>query len=312
LIRKQIQSFPQVPSRTMAAMAQEKATLSALNGMASASFVAELAALFERAPWVAEAAAPGRPYGSVTALHDAMIEVVRRAPPERQLALIKRHPELGSRVRQVGFTGHSQTEQGELGLDRLGAEEFDRFNRLNSAYRQKFGFPFIICVRRHTRASILRQFEARLAHDAQTEHETALTEIGLIARLRLVAKIEGPGVPVTTGRLSTHVLDLTTGRPAAGMAVTLHEIGDSARGLLRQTVTHADGRTDPPLIAGEPLRIGSYELSFDVGGYFQRTQPAALLFLGVVPIRFNIAEPEEHYHVPLLMTPWSYTTYRGN
>ena len=113
-------------------------------------------------------------------------------------------------MQRAELTDHSQTEQGSLGLDRLSAEEFERFSRLNAAYREKFGFPFIICVRRHTRDSILRQFERRLRNDIASERAAALAEIGLITRLRLVAKVDGPGKPTTTGRLSTHVLDLST------------------------------------------------------------------------------------------------------
>ena len=97
-------------------------------------------------------------------------------------------------------------------------------------------------------------------------------EIGLITRLRLVALVDGPGVPVTTGRLSTHVLDTVSGRPAPGVRIALHEIGDSARSLIKETVTNADGRTDAPLIAGEPLRIGTYELTFHVGDVLRQQQ----------------------------------------
>src|SRR5205814_4062657 len=131
-------------------------------------------------------------------------------------------------------------------------------------------------------------------------------------RLRLVEAVDGPGKPVTTGRLSTHVLDTVSGRPAPGVKIVLHEIGASARGLLKETITNADGRTDAPLIGGEPLRIGTYELSFHVGDYFRHAGAADPPYLDVVPIRFSIAEPEAHYHVPLLATPWSYTTYRGS
>jgi 2-oxo-4-hydroxy-4-carboxy-5-ureidoimidazoline decarboxylase len=282
-------------------------TLGTLNSLQASAFVAELAEVFEHAPWVAEAAARGRPYSTVAALHDAMMAAVRSAPPERQRAFIAGHPELGSRVKRADLTDHSKAEQGSLGLDRLSEAEFDRFSRLNSAYREKFGFPFIICVRRYTRDSILAQFERRLAHDGATEHARALDEIALITRLRLVAKVDGPGMPQTTGRLSTHVLDLAAGRPAKGVAITLHEIGASARGLLCERSTNAEGRTDAPLIANEPLRIGTYELSFRVGNYFRGSG-----FLDIVPIRFSIAEPEGHYHVPLLVTPWGYTTYRGS
>lgn len=298
----------------MAAMTSPSLTLQALNTLDPAPLVAALGEVFEHAPWVAEAVIHNRPYPTVAALHDAMMQAVRAAPPDRQYAFIAGHPELGSRVKRAELTDHSQAEQGGLGLDRLSAEEFDRFARLNTAYREKFRFPFIICVRRHTRDSILREFERRLGHTIEAERERALAEIGQITRLRLVGLVDGPGKPVTTGRLSTHVLDTVSGQPAAGVRIALHEIGGSARGLLRETATNADGRTDAPLIANEPLRIGTYELTFHVGDYFKRRpRPAAgPPFLDEIPIRFSIAEPEGHYHVPLLMTPWSYTTYRGS
>ncbi len=282
-------------------------TLDAVNSAARDAFVAALGEVFEHAPWVAQAAAGGRPYATVAALHDAMVQAARTARAELQLALIAGHPELGSRVKRAELTGHSQAEQGGLGLDRLSAEEFDRFGRLNAAYREKFGFPFIICVRRHTRDSILAQFERRLGNTVQAERERALAEIALITRLRLVGLVDGPGMPRIIGSLSTHVLDTTAGRPAAGLRIALYEIGQSARGVLKESVTNADGRTDAPLIAGEPLRIGTYELVFHVGDYFGGSG-----FLNAVPIRFSVAEPEGRYHVPLLVTPWGYTTYRGS
>ena len=289
-------------------MAPAALTLDRLNALPRNDFVAALANVFERGHWVAEAVAAARPFATVAALHDAMMTAVRAAARAAQLGFIRSHPELGSRVARAELTEDSLAEQGSLGLDRLSDEEFSRFERLNAAYGRKFGFPFIICVRRHTRDSILRQFERRLANDAAAELKTALDEIGLITRLRLNAKVDGPGKTRTEGRLSTHVLDIAQGRPARGVRIALYEIGASARGLLREAVTNHDGRTDAPLIAGEPLRIGSYELQFDIGDYSGGGQT----FLTVVPVRFAIAEPEGHYHVPLIVTPWSYTTYRGS
>ena len=288
-------------------------TLDALNALPAQQFVAALGEVFEHSPWVAEAVVAGRPYATVTALHDAMIGAVRGAADDRRMAFIGGHPELGSRAARADLTADSQSEQGSLGLSSLSAEEFATFSRLNQAYREKFRIPFIICVRRHTRDSILRNFARRLGNDEATEQAQALAEIGLITRLRLNALVDGPGKPATEGWLSTHVLDVTTGRPAPGVRVTLHEIGGSARGLIAETVTNADGRTDKPLISGEPLRIGTYELTFHVGTYFRTTSGGPdVPFLDAVPLRFGISEPESHYHVPLLVTPWSYTTYRGS
>jgi 2-oxo-4-hydroxy-4-carboxy-5-ureidoimidazoline decarboxylase len=289
--------------------------LDRINGSSRQEFLGHLGAVFEQAPWVAEAACEKRPFATVATLYQAMADAVNAAGHVSQLALVRGHPELGGKVARAGaLTAASKSEQGSLGLDRMSAEEFARFENLNAAYGKKFGFPFVICVRRHTRDSILHQFEARLNNDADAELAAALREIGLIARLRLVEAIDGPGAPKTTGRLSTHVLDTYHGRPAAGVGVTLYELGTSARGLLTQARTNAEGRTDEPLIAGVPLRIGTYELQFAAGDYFARAGVAAAdpPFLGVVPVRFSIAEPEGQYHVPLVMTPWSYSTYRGS
>jgi 2-oxo-4-hydroxy-4-carboxy-5-ureidoimidazoline decarboxylase len=212
------------------------------------------------------------------------------------------------------MTAESRHEQGGLGLDRLSDAEFVRFERLNAAYAKRFGFPFIICVRRHTRDSILDRFERRLGSTPDEERATALAEIGHIARLRLNDAVDGPGKPKTDGRLSTHVLDTVSGRPAAGVRIALTEIGAGAESLLAEAVTNADGRTDPPLLSGAPLRIGRYRLDFHIGAYFATNGTAAAdpPFLDIVPVRFSIAEAEAHYHVPLLVSPWSYSTYRGS
>ena len=115
--------------------------------------------------------------------------------------------------------------------------------------------------------------------------------------------------------LTTHVLDTTRGRPAAGVTIELYAVSpDGARTLVAHTKTNADGRTDAPLISATDARSGVFELSFHVGPYF-RAQGAAVAeppFLDVVPIRFAIADPKAHYHVPLVVTPWSYSTYRGS
>ncbi len=293
----------------------ERLSLDHLNGLSAEAFAAALGDIFEHAPWVAAAAAAKRPFATVAALHEAMMQAVRTAPREAQLAFLRGHPELGGKVARAGaMTADSVAEQGSLGLDRLSDAEFERFEALNRAYAARFGFPFIICVRRQTRDAILNEFERRTALPPEGEFAAALDEIGHITRLRLVARVEGPGAPKTEGRLSTHVLDTVTGKPAAGVRVRLYEIGASARALVAETVTNADGRTDKPLIGGQPLRCGIYELEFAIGDYFRRIgQPlAAPAFLDTVPLRFGIAEPEGHYHVPLLATPWSYATYRGS
>ena len=110
------------------------------------------------------------------------------------------------------------------------------------------------------------------------------------------------------GRLSTHVLDTAAGRPAAGVAITLFRLDGDTREKLAEVATNADGRTDQPLLTGADFSPGLYELVFDVAAYF-RGAPA---FYDTVPIRFRVTDASGHYHVPLLVTPWSYSTYRGS
>ncbi len=116
-------------------------------------------------------------------------------------------------------------------------------------------------------------------------------------------------------RLSTHVLDTAHGEPAADVAVTLSRLAaDGTATVLVRTTTNADGRTEQPLLSGDRLELGAYELAFEVGAYFKARgvdlpEPS---FLDVVPLRFGIADPERHYHVPLLVSPWSFSTYRGS
>jgi len=110
------------------------------------------------------------------------------------------------------------------------------------------------------------------------------------------------------GRLTTHVLDTAHGRPAAGLRIDLHRIDAAERSLVTSVHTNADGRTDGPLLNAEQIAPGIYELTFYVGDYF--AEPAR--FLDLVPIRFTVADAEAHYHVPLLCSPWSYSTYRGS
>ncbi len=116
------------------------------------------------------------------------------------------------------------------------------------------------------------------------------------------------------GKLTTHVLDTAQGCPAVGMTVELWRVTPSGAEALVTTQTNGDGRTDGPLLVGESLVVGTYELRFDVASYFAQ-QPLTLPdppFLGWVPLRFSLADTTAHYHVPLLVSPWAYSTYRGS
>ncbi len=292
-----------------------RVSLDFLNDASAERFVAALDGIFEHAPWVAERASAARPFATVAALHDGLMEVVLTSAAEKQIQFLRLHPDLAGKAARAGaIAAASVSEQAGLGLDRLSDEEFSNFERLNAAYREKFGFPFVICVRRQTRDTVLRSFAARLELTVDQERAAALNEIGHITRLRLVERVEGPGVPAVNGRLSTHVLDTLHGRSAAGVRIELFEVGRHARARLADVITNADGRTDAPLMHGAPLRIGTYELLFHIGAYF-RARGVSLPdqpFLDEVPLRFGISDPEGHYHVPLVASAWSYSTYRGS
>src|SRR6202162_4546750 len=201
--------------------------LAELNACSKADFVAALANVFEYSPWIAEQAVSSRPFAGVAPLFDAMKAAVDRAPSELRLALIKAHPDLADKTqRAAGLTAESNAEQNSVGLDRLSDAEYEAFERVNNAYRTKFEFPYIVCVRRHTKDSILRDFERRLPHDAQTETRKSIEEICRIAALRVDQLVTSDDRLGVHGRLSTHVLDTHSGRPAAGIEVELVELSD--------------------------------------------------------------------------------------
>ena len=289
-------------------------SLEELNAADRQRFVAALGLIYEHSPWVAEAAAARRPFKTLAALHESMSGAVVAADDSRKLSLLNAHPDLAGKVAR-NLTADSRAEQQGAGLDRLSENEFNEFRRLNETYRKKFGFPFIICVRRHTRDSVLRQFELRTKNSLPVEREMALKEVIRIAALRLDGHVRAADRLKVNGRLSTHVLDIYHGRPAQGVSLELHELSHvGGSRLVIAGVTNADGRTDNALINDRPVPIGRYELRFAVGDYFARTgvdlpDPP---FLEIVPVRFSVADPENHYHVPLLATPWSYSTYRGS
>jgi 2-oxo-4-hydroxy-4-carboxy-5-ureidoimidazoline decarboxylase len=291
-------------------------SLNDLNTCSKDDFVAALANIFEYSPWIAEQAAAMRPFTGVNALFEAMKAAVERAPSDLRTALIKAHPDLANKTqRAAGLTAESSAEQNSLGLDRLSDAEYEAFERVNNAYRAKFGIPYIVSVRRHTKDSVLRDFERRLPNDPETETRRSIEEICRIAALRLDHLVTSDDRLKVHGRLSTHVLDTHSGRPAAGIKLELIELSNLGQSrVVARAVTNSDGRTDQPLIGGRPVPIGRYELMFSVGDYFAaRDIPTAdPPFLDLIPLRFSVSEPEGHLHVPLLVTPWSYATYRGS
>ena len=163
-------------------------SLADLNQMGQDDFVAVLGAIFEETPTIAAQAWEQRPFTSVEALYTRMVAIVDNFASDQQLALIQAHPDLGSRLTMAEA---SVQEQAGVGLDHLTPEEYDRFHALNQAYKQTFGFPFIIAVRNHTKDSIVAAFEHRLTNSAAIEQQQALAEIYQIAHFRLLDTVSG-------------------------------------------------------------------------------------------------------------------------
>ena len=217
-------------------------TLDELNAGTAEDFVAALGAVFEDAPWVAARAAALRPFPTVAALHEAMMGVVSAAPASVRLAFLRGHPDLAGAAARARTMGAASTaEQAGLGLASLDGERLARFEAMNAAYRERHGIPFILCVRRHTRASVLAQFARRLPRGTPAEVAAALREVRFITRLRVADRVSGPGLPEVAGRLTTHVLDTGAGRPAEGLRVQLFELDGEEALLLADARTDASG-----------------------------------------------------------------------
>ncbi len=150
------------------------------------AFVTRLGGIFEASPWIAAAAWERGPYANVAELHAAMVAIVDGAPPDARRDLIRAHPDLAGKAAIAGtLTPESTREQAAAGLDRLTPAQHARIVELTTAYRERFGFPFVVCAREHTADSIIAAAAQRLTHDPDDEERTALAEIAKIAALRL-------------------------------------------------------------------------------------------------------------------------------
>lgn len=168
-------------------------SIAAINALSRDEFIQRLGGVFEHSPWVAETAFAKRPFADVAGLHDAMLGAVRDAPFARQLAFLRGHPELAGRAMVAGaLTADSNNEQTRSGLTQCSPEEFAKLQELNTAYGQRFGWPFILAVKHLDRATIIRTFGERLAANAADEFEACMANIGKITRWRLDDLVASP------------------------------------------------------------------------------------------------------------------------
>jgi OHCU decarboxylase len=165
--------------------AAHKTPLKRLNQMNAHGFVRTIGHVFEYSPWIAEQTFHSRPFHTLAELHEKLYETVKNASEEQKLALIRAHPDLVGRMAQQ-LTPESQSEQAAAGLTQLTPDERETFNAYNEAYRDQFGFPFVICARENKKDAILAAFPRRLRHTREREIDAAIDEICKIAHLRLL------------------------------------------------------------------------------------------------------------------------------
>lgn len=281
-----------------------------------------LGGVYEHSPWVAEQfyaehIEPAKSevrMSNVREIFHTMSNIVNNSSREQKLTLLRSHPDLCEKVEKLAtLTKESQIEQSSAGLDTLTDGEKARFAGMNTKYREKFGFPFILAARNVTKYTVLSAIEGRLNLSEETEFSGALFQVQKIAWMRILAAFRITG---QKGFLTCHVLDTANGCPAANMKIQLHRIKPAEKsGLIKEFITNDDGRLPSgPALRDEEFLVGTYEWVFYVGDYFARfnMKTNGIPFLDEVPLRFGMDDPEEHYHVPLLVSPWSYSTYRGS
>ncbi|KAL7427583.1 hypothetical protein ACHAXM_000913 [Skeletonema potamos] len=278
---------------------------------------------------------------NVKILFDEIKQYVKRSPSEVQLELLRSHPDLCLKLEQIDavadaaaassatqpskqldITEESRQEQGRAGLSTLTPQERDNFTQWNNAYKAKFHIPFILAVRNASKFTVLSALEGRLLtnNTSQEEIAHALFQVDKIAFMRLLEKVtyrqneNGHG-----GFLTCHVLDTANGIPASGMRIELYKYDDNNNNnkqLIQTFITNTDGRLpNGPALYGSQFTVGQYQWIFYVGDYFARFASSRICgtpFLDVVPLNFGLDDPTDHYHVPLLCSPWSYSTYRGS
>ena len=280
----------------------EQVSLDALNSADRKTFMAAIGEVMELAPWVAEETFARRPFASIAALYQAMTDAVRNAPTERRQALIDGHPDLAGKAAGEGkLTADLRPNRPRPGSTGSASRSLPISIASTTPTAKNLPCRLFVCVRRHGKQSILREFARRLNNDAAAEQKTALDEIFRIAALRLDQRVTVADRLKVHGHLSTHVLDVHGGHPAQGVAIELCEIagaGEARHQARRNQRRRAHRRA---AVSGMPIPIATYELRFFVADYFAnaRAPMAEPPFLDIVPVRFSIAEPEGRYHVPL-------------
>lgn len=310
-----------------------KIPLNQLLDLSPDDFLAAIGGIYEKSPWIVESfynstLSPSsvdtatlqsnkERINNVRILFNEIELHIRNASKQQQLELLQSHPDLCLKIEAASeITQESKEEQQSAGLSSLTSQEREEFTKLNEEYKAKFPFPFILAVRNASKHTVLSALRGRVNSTHEQEVDCALFQVNKIAWMRLLGIVNPPENGTHGGFLTCHVLDTANGIPASGMVIELYGFeGQHQSRLIKTFVTNSDGRLDGPALKGDEFKVGAYEWRFYVGDYFAKFSSSRISgtpFLDVVPLRFGLDDPTEHYHVPLLVSPWSYSTYRGS
>jgi 2-oxo-4-hydroxy-4-carboxy-5-ureidoimidazoline decarboxylase len=293
------------------ARADQRTPLEDVNRMDEAAFVTAFGAVYERSPWVAQAAFARRPFASVSALHQTLADAFAGAATARQIKFFHDQWDLGDKsAPPASVSAQSRAEQALSGVMSLEPTDEALLMALNKAYRAKFAMAFTVCVRRNSPARIFSEYMRRMDNSLETELVISLREEFYITRIRIAEMVSGPGMPAVYGDVTAHVLNSMIGAPADGVAVEIHQLWGARSRKAGAAVTNADGRAI--LLTGLPLPIGRYELRFAIGDYYRKAGAISggqKPFLDIVPMRIFIARPEDSYHFPLIAAPYGYSIH---
>ena len=284
-------------------------TLAELNGLGDAAAVRELLRCCGSTRWAHEMAG-ARPFASMDAMTAAADTISAGLDRADWLEAFAAHPKIGSGLPAEDREPGSRAKAGDwsaaeqAGAASASSDVLARLSEANREYEARFGYIFIVCATGKSAEEMLQLLEGRLDNDPLIEIRIAADEQRKITRLRIARLLE------SSGRITTHVLDTSRGCPGTGMRVVLEIRNGDAWSRVGQGTTDANGRL-ATLTEDRPMIAGDYRLTFDTGGYL-RARGAADAFFPDVTITFTVADASQHFHVPLLLSPFGYSTYRGS
>jgi hydroxyisourate hydrolase len=279
-------------------------TLAELNALTPEAAGRELARCCGSRKWVEQMTAR-RPFGSVDQLFGAAEEIWWSLDGSDWLEAFSHHPRIGDREHAAGWAKDEQS-----GTRGASDATLDALTALNHEYEDRFGHVFLICATGKSADEMLAELQRRMENPRGMELNVAAGEQAKIARLRLEKLIDpGPG-PLEASMITTHVLDVSVGKPASGVRVALARAEDGKRTPIASGITDADGRLRDLVRPGSIGSGGVFELTFETGAYFRSrgVEP----FHPRITVTVEITDARQHYHVPLLVSPFGYTTYRGS